>query len=266
MGAFGSLYDFYSGSGLDGVLALGTTGEGILMSVEERRRAARLAIEAANGRIAVLIHAGAQTTADTVALAAHAAEAGAEGVAVIGPPYYAFDPDELLAHYAAASACAPLPFYVYEFAARSGYATPLAVLERLRAQAPNLTGLKVSEQPWDRFEAYLIGGLDCFVGPEQFIAAGLAAGAAGAMSGLAGGLPQRVVAAVASGEESATAAAGELRAAVSKFPFQAALKLVLGWQGVAIEPEVRGPLRRLRDDEVERLRVVDHAALAEVAS
>ena len=79
-------------------------------------------------------------------------------------------------------------------------------------------------------------------------------------------MPQRVVAAVASGEESATAAAGELRAAVSKFPFQAALKLVLGWQGVAIEPEVRGPLRRLREDEVERLRVVCDAALAEVAS
>ena len=266
-GAFGSLYDFYAGSGLDGVLALGTTGEGILMSADERRRAAGLAIEAANGRIAVLIHAGAQTTADTVALAAHAAEAGADGVAVIGPPYYAFDPDELLAHYAAAArACAPLPFYVYEFAARSGYATPLAVLERLREQVPNFTGLKVSEQPWDRFEEYLIDGLDSFVGPEQFIAAGLAAGAAGAMSGLAGGLPQRVVAAVASGEESATAAAGELRAAVSKFPFQAALKLVLGWQGVAIEPEVRGPLRRLRDDEVARLRVVCDAALAEVAS
>ena len=260
-GAFGSLYDFYAGAGLDGVLAFGTTGEGILMTAAERRRGAALAVAAAAGRFAVLIHAGAQTTADTVALAAHAAETGADGVAVIGPPYYAFDPDELLAHYAAAaSACAPLPFYVYEFSARSGYATPLAVLERLREQAPNFTGLKVSDQPWERFEEYLIDGLDSFVGPEQFIAAGLAAGAAGAMSGLAGGLPQRVVTAVATREPGATEAAGELRAAVSKFPFQAALKLALGWQGVAIEPDVRGPLRRLRADEVERLRAVYDAA------
>jgi dihydrodipicolinate synthase/N-acetylneuraminate lyase len=259
--AFGSLYDFYARSGLDGVLALGTTGEGILLTRAERQRGAALAVEAAAGRIAVLIHAGAQTTADTLALAAHAAEAGADGVAVVGPPYYGFDPDELLGHYAAAaSACAPLPFYVYEFAARSGYATPLAVLERLRQQAPNFTGLKVSDQPWERFEEYLIDGLDSFVGPEQFIAEGLAAGAVGAMSGLAGGLPQRVVAAVASGETSATEAAGELRAAVSKFPFQAALKLALGWQGVAIGPDVRGPLRRLREDEVELFRAVYDAA------
>jgi dihydrodipicolinate synthase/N-acetylneuraminate lyase len=259
--AFGSLYDFYAGSGLDGVLALGTTGEGILLSADERRRGAQLAIEAAAGRIRVLIHAGAQTTADTRALAAHAAEAGADGVAVVGPPYYGFDQDELFAHYAtAAAACAPLPFYVYEFAARSGYATPVAVLDRLREHAPNFTGMKVSDQPWDNFTTYLLDGLDIFVGPEQFIAAGLAAGAAGAMSGLAGGLPGRVVEAVRTGEQGATEAAGELRAAVSRFPFQAALKLALGWQGVDIQPHVRQPLRQLRPDEVDALRTTYDAA------
>jgi dihydrodipicolinate synthase/N-acetylneuraminate lyase len=259
--AFGPLYDFYAGSGLDGVLALGTTGEGILLSPTERRRGAALATEAAAGRIKVLIHAGAQTTADTVALAANAAEAGADGIAVIGPPYYGFDQEELYAHYAAAaSACAPLPFYVYEFAARSGYATPLAVLERLGEQAPNFTGMKVSDQPWENFATYLLDGLDIFVGPEQFIARGLAAGAAGAMSGLAGGLPARVVEAVRTGEQTATEAAGELRAAVSRFPFQAALKLALGWQGVEIQPAVRGPLRQLRAEEVDGLRAAYDAA------
>jgi dihydrodipicolinate synthase/N-acetylneuraminate lyase len=260
-GAFGSLYDFYAGSGLDGVLALGTTGEGILLSAAARRRGAELAIGAAAGRIKVLIHAGAQTTTDTEALAAHAAEAGADGVAVIGPPYYGFDQDELFAHYAtAANACAPLPFYVYEFAARSGYATPLAVLERLREHAPNFTGMKVSDQPWDSFANYLLDGLDIFVGPEQFIAAGLAAGAAGAMSGLAGGLPARVVEAVRTGEQPATEAAGELRAEVSRFPFQAALKLALSWQGVEIQPHVRGPLRQLRAEEVDGRRTAYESA------
>jgi dihydrodipicolinate synthase/N-acetylneuraminate lyase len=76
----------------------------------------------------VIVHCGAQTTAETTALAAHAGEAGAAGVAVIAPPYFRFDEDELLEHFAAAAAaCSPLPFYVYEFADRSGYAVGVAV-------------------------------------------------------------------------------------------------------------------------------------------
>src|SRR5437764_8172487 len=87
--AFRPYVDFLAGGGLDGILALGTTGEGILLTVAERRAVARAFVEAAAGRLRVAVHCGAQTTADTVALAADAAEAGADAVAVIGPPYFA---------------------------------------------------------------------------------------------------------------------------------------------------------------------------------
>src|SRR5881409_272385 len=138
--AFGSYLDFLAAGGLDGILALGTTGEGILLSAAERRRAAELFLD---GPLPVIVHCGAQTTAETAALAEHASAAGAAGVAVIAPPYYALDDHALLAHFAAAArACEPLPFYVYEFKARSGYAVPVGVLERLRAEASNLAGLK----------------------------------------------------------------------------------------------------------------------------
>src|SRR5262249_57105924 len=94
---------------------------------------------------------GAETAADPAALAAHAAEAGAAGVAVIAPPYYALDERALEAHFtAAAAACAPLPFYVYEFEARAGYSVPLSLIDRLRGQATNLRGLKVSDKPWEK--------------------------------------------------------------------------------------------------------------------
>src|SRR5207245_1628201 len=74
----------------------------------------------------VAVHAGAQTTADTVALAAHALEAGADAVAVIAPPYFPLDDEELFRHLRAASgACDPVPFYVYAFAGRSGYPVPV---------------------------------------------------------------------------------------------------------------------------------------------
>src|SRR5579859_6118103 len=77
-GAFAPYVDFLAAGGLDGVLALGTTGEGLLFSVPERRRVAELFVEAARGTLQVAVNVGAQTTADTVALAAHAAEAGAD--------------------------------------------------------------------------------------------------------------------------------------------------------------------------------------------
>src|ERR687892_2558662 len=81
--AFGPYVEFLAAGGLDGVLALGTTGEGILLSVAERKRVAELFVQ---GPLTVAVHCGAQTTADTVELAGHAAEAGAPPGAGGGPP------------------------------------------------------------------------------------------------------------------------------------------------------------------------------------
>jgi dihydrodipicolinate synthase/N-acetylneuraminate lyase len=248
--AFGSLCDFFVGAGLDGILALGTAGEGILLRVEERRGVADLFLQAADRRLQVAVHCGAQTTADTVTLAAHAAEVGADAVVVIGPPYFKLDAKAQYGHFlAAASACAPLPFYVYEFAATTGYAVAPAVIERLRDEAANVIGLKVSDTPFASFEKYLLPGLDIFVGPEALIADGMAHGARGAVSALASALPREVVAVVRSPTSEGAARLGELRAFVEQFPRQAALKRLLALQGVSVTEDVRAPLRGLTVEE-----------------
>ena len=242
--------DFLAAGGVDGILALGTTGEGILLSIDERCRVAELFVAAASGRLPVAVHAGAQTTADTAALAAHAAETGADAVAVIGPPYYPLDDAALLAHFtAAAHACEPLPFYLYEFKGRAGYSIPSEVIERLRETASNLRGLKVSNQPFEAVEPYLIEGLDVFVGAEGLVRQGLERGAAGAVSGVAAAFPELIARLVHDG-------AGELgpvRAAVERFPFHAALKRIVASNGVPVREDVRAPLRRLTDAEREEL-------------
>ena len=253
--AFGPYVDFLAAGGLDGLLALGTTGEGLLFGVDERRRTLELFVEASRGRLQVAAHCGAQTTADTVALAAHAAEAGAHAVAVIGPPYFPLDERSLLDHFvAAASACAPLPFYVYEFERASGYAVPVPVLLELRERVSNLAGLKVSDAPFDKLSPYLVEGLDVFVGPEALIFDGIGAGAVGAVSGLASAYPDRVAAVVRDPSEAGAIELGELRAAVERFPRHAALKFILGLRGVPIREDVRRPLRQLSDGEREELR------------
>jgi dihydrodipicolinate synthase/N-acetylneuraminate lyase len=253
--AFGPLLDRYVAAGLDGVLAFGTNGEGVLFSVEERKRGLRLFTEAAAGRLDTAAHCGAQTTADTVTLAADAAEAGARAVAVIGPPYFVLDEPAQLVHFvAAANACAPLPFYVYEFAKTSGYAVTLDVLRRLRDVAPNFVGMKVSDVPWEAFEPYLaLEHLDVFVGPEALIHRGISGGAIGAVSALAAAFPERVAAVVREPTAEGADALATLRAAVERFPRQAAMKRILAAQGVPIRSDVRAPLRDLSEAESHEL-------------
>ena len=86
--AFGPYVDFLVGAGVDGLLALGTTGEGLLFDRAERQRAVELFVEASAGRLQVAAHCGAQTTADTLALVEHAAAAAVDAIEVIGPPYF----------------------------------------------------------------------------------------------------------------------------------------------------------------------------------
>lgn len=244
--------DFLQSHGADGVFACGTTGEGVLLTLDERRSVAQAFRAALSGRL--IVHAGAQTTADTVALAAHAREIGADAVAVIPPPYFVLDTDALAAHMvAAARACAPLPFYGYAFTPRSGYPLSVDVVRRIGQEVDNFAGLKVSEAPFERVEPYLQLGLPVFVGSEPLIPAALAAGAAGAVSGMAAAFPDVLREAV----DVPDAAEPRLRALRDALEasgqFIGSVKHVLGRRGVAVGPDLRAPLRQLTDAEASQL-------------
>jgi dihydrodipicolinate synthase/N-acetylneuraminate lyase len=243
---------FLAKHGADGAFACGTTGEGILLTLEERRRAAVAFRAAVRGRL--IVHAGAQTTRDTSQLAAHASEIGADGVAVIPPPYFPLDDEALAAHLvAAAAACAPLPFFIYAFTARSGYPVSVEVIDRVRAEAPNLAGLKVSEAPLERAAPYLELGLPVLIGSEPLLPPALARGAVGAVSGLAAAFPDVVRAALDRPNADAEARLGALRAAMEAQPFIASVKHVLARRGVPMRLALRAPLRPLKPDEAARL-------------
>lgn len=245
LGAIGPYAAFLASHGADGAFVCGTTGEGVLMALDERRAVAQAFRAAVSG--IVVVHAGAQNTADTVALARHAIEIGADAVAVIPPPYFPLDADALTAHFvAAARAAAPLPFFCYAFSPRSGYPLPVDVIRRIADAVDNLAGLKVSESPFERVEPYLELGLPVLIGNEPLLPAGIARGAIGAVSGMASAFPDVVRSALDAADDDAGARLRKLRSAMeASGQFIAAAKHVLGMRGIPVSGGMRLPLRGL---------------------
>jgi dihydrodipicolinate synthase/N-acetylneuraminate lyase len=139
------------------------------------------------------------------------------------------------------------------------------VVTRLQSSASNLSGLKVSDSPFEPVKPYLIPGLDVFIGAEGLIAQGMEAGAAGAVSGLAAALPELTIEAVRSGTAAASARAAQIRSTIEPFPFQSALKFILQRRGVAIEHAVRPPLLTLDDAQRQALRGLIDDPAGEIA-
>jgi dihydrodipicolinate synthase/N-acetylneuraminate lyase len=238
--------------GVDGIFCLGTTGEGVQLDHHERVRAATEFRVACTGTL--IVHCGAQTTRETAALAEHAASIQADGVAVIPPPYYPLGEEELVEHFvAAADACAPLPFYLYAFTARSGYPLSPAVITRVVERTSNVAGLKVSESPYESVSPYLSLGLRAFIGQEPLLPQALADGAYGSVSGLASAFPGDVRRVLDDPTEDNAARLRELRDTLGATSFIPALKWVLRNRGLPVRPDVRRPLQPVSDEHAARL-------------
>lgn len=253
-GVLGDEIAFLLDHGADGIFVAGSTGEGVNLEDEERRRLLRAAKRALGDRSRLLCHAGAQTTRRTVELARDAREAGVDGVAVIPPPYYPLEDRELAAHLiAAAQACAPTPFFIYCFAQRSGYRVPVSVVERVRDATSNLAGLKVSDAPWAAIEGYFELGVPVYVGNEPLIAEAAAKTSfAGSVSAVAGAFPEVIRALVDDPTPERAAAVARLRAVLTETTSLPAMaKRVLASRGVSIRPDVRQPARMATAEEAE---------------
>jgi len=99
--------------GLTGMYLTGSTGEGFLLSMEERERVYRRAVKSAKGRLKLIAHVGCLSTDDSCKLARKAAEAGVDWVSSVAPVYFGQSFDAAYAHYQQISEATDRPFMVY---------------------------------------------------------------------------------------------------------------------------------------------------------
>ncbi len=96
---FGQLIEYELSIGVEGFYCMGSSGEALLLSLEERKQALEKIVQIVSGRVPVIAHMGTIRTQDAVALARHAAAAGVDAISMIPPYYYKFSMEEIIRYY-----------------------------------------------------------------------------------------------------------------------------------------------------------------------
>ncbi len=192
-----ALVDFLIGAGVAGLFVGGTTGEGILLPAAARQSLHQATVTAAAGRVPVLIHAGSNHTAETIALAAHGAAVGADGIVVITPTFYPLADPALGAYFqTVADAIPDTPLLLYDIPHMAVNGVSPALLADLAATLPNLAGVKSSRPDAQAVRALIDAAphLGILAGNERIALGLLALGAHGLISGLSTAIPEPFVA------------------------------------------------------------------------
>lgn len=172
--ALEEIVDLQIKDGVEGFYCCGSSGEGLLLTLEERKQVVEHTVRAAAGRVPVIAHVGTIRTRDVIELADHAMKAGAMAVSMIPPYYYKFSMDEIMGYYEQVIEALPgLPAIVYNIPQFTGVEFNKDNAGRLLAN-PNIVGIKHTSTNLYSLERMgqafpgkaLINGFD-----EQFIAA-----------------------------------------------------------------------------------------------
>lgn len=256
------------GQGISGLFICGSTGEGVLLSPEEREQVAEITLAEVAGQVPVMVHVGAAATRDSVRLARHAARHGAAAVSAIPPFPFALGTTSAVAHWAAIGAATELPLYIYYFPAMCAFTLGDEAVEQLLA-LPTLAGLKFTHSDFYVLRNLLDlsdGRWQILSGPDELCLPAQTMGARGAIGSTYNWMAplfvdlwqawQRGDMATAMARQ---AAANRLIRVIHQFEKIAGQKAIMEFLGVPCGP-TRAPLRALDDADKQRLRTKLDAA------
>ncbi len=178
-------------SGVQGGLILGTTGEFVSLSFEERGQIVDIAVEEL-AQIRRIVQVGAASLFEVLLLIDQVRKTEITEIAVITPFFLPVTDDEMLRFYTAvAEASDGLDVYVYVFRARTGNFISADLMAKI-AELPNIVGAKISDEPLSRLKEYRAVVPDEFIiytGSDRDLARAADHGAQGVISGIASALP-----------------------------------------------------------------------------
>ncbi|MFM9865337.1 MAG: dihydrodipicolinate synthase family protein [Micropepsaceae bacterium] len=182
--------------GVDGLVILGTVGEGNSLDAEEKRKLIGTTVEAARGRVPVIVGVSEMTTPRGAALARDAEKLGASGLMVLPAMVYVPTEEELVTHFRTIADATALPIMLYNNPPAYRVSISLDTLKRLAEQA-NIVCIKESAPDTRRFTdiANALGDrFVVFAGLDDVALEGAVLGARGWVSGLTNAFPKESLA------------------------------------------------------------------------
>ncbi|MEO8628478.1 MAG: dihydrodipicolinate synthase family protein [Betaproteobacteria bacterium] len=166
--------------GANGFWMAGTTGEGPILTDDQRDAVARISAEVCKDRALAIMHVGAISTASAVKAAKTAKSAGCDAVCCLPPFFFPSSERARIEHYkAVADAAGDLPFFVYNLPQLTQVETVPALMEKFVRAIPTLKGLKHSAPNFADIRIFADMGLICFSGNGAFPLPALTMGAVG---------------------------------------------------------------------------------------
>jgi N-acetylneuraminate lyase len=254
------------GDGVRGLYVCGTTGEGPLLSSDERRAVAQAYVAAAEGRIPVIVQVGHNSLTEARGLALHAGEIGADAIAAVPPMYFKPTSTKVLVDCLRelTSVVPDLPFFYYHIPTLTAMQVDvLDLLERAEGQLPSLAGIKYSATTVHEFQACLDfaqGRYEILFGCDEMLLSSLSVGALGAVGStynFAAPLYNALIEAFGRGDirEARRLQGLSLRMIrlLCRYRGQPGFKAIMGLLGLDCGPN-RLPLDTLSADEIQAMR------------
>ena len=250
-------------AGIDGVVAIGTTGESPTLSHDEREEVIRLAVTIANHRCKVLAGTGSNSTQHAIADTKMAEKLGADGALLVAPYYNKPSQEGLFRHFKAIAAETKLPIVLYNIPGRCGVDIGADTVIRLAEACRNIVSIKEASGSVERvgeLRSHLPEAFTILSGDDSLTLPFMSVGAVGVVSVASNLFPAEVCALVRAYQSDDVKSARQLHRKMLPIfkdlfiePNPVPAKTALGWRGV-MSAEVRLPLCEMSDANQQRLR------------
>ncbi len=247
---------------VDGIYAGGTTGEGLLMTVGQRKRLTEICHDRCSGKVTLIVHVGDNSVENVRELASHAEDTGVDAIAAVPGSYYKPDEAAVKHYYSMVSSLTNLPLFIYHIPPMTGVQIKPETVVEMMEEHSGILGIKDSSGDFRNLIQLLNGrpkGKIILCGSDDFFLPGLVLGMDGCISGYSNPFPESYVhlhKLFKSGEMNKALTIqyriSEMRRMLTSPPIQP-IKEALKIRGINAG-FVKPPLRKMTEKEIQKLK------------